>query len=283
MLDYLQVSTSGYYHWKNRKESKQSIKRTEIKEAIQEVYDDSYQIYGAPKITKVLEKHGISVALRTVTKYVKELGIKAHYRQKVTKTTVSSDFTSKLKNILNRQFNPSEPNSVWVSDITYIWSESGFVYLTSIMDLYSRKIIAWELTDSHSVEAIVSCVSKAKVTRKTEQPVVLHSDRGVQYTSKDYHKALGSTIKPSYSRKGNPWDNAPIESFHALIKREWLCRYKFKPIRDVRNAVFEYIEIFYNTQRIPGSLDYLSPKQHELVYYSSNQQFLYFKLSDFLT
>lgn len=275
MLHYLNVSTSGYYHWKSRKESKQAIRRREIKEAIQQVYDDSYQIYGAPKITKVLERRGISVAVRTVSKYMKELGIKAHYRQKVTKTTVSSDFTSKLKNVLNRQFNPSEPNSVWVSDITYIWSEHGFVYLTSIMDLYSRKIIAWELTDSLSVDAIVSCVSKAKQTRKTEQPVVLHSDRGVQYTSNDYYEALGATIKPSYSRKGNPWDNAPIESFHALIKREWLSRYKFRTIRDVRSAVFEYIEIFYNTQRIHGSLDYLSPKQHELVYYSSKQQFLY--------
>lgn len=211
MLDYLQISTSGYYHWKNRKDSKQAIKRRKIKEAIQQAYDDSYQIYGAPKITKVLERRSISVAVRTVSKSMKELGIKAHYRQKVTKTTISSNFTSRLKNVLNCQFNPSEPNSVWVSDITYIWSEQAFVYLTSIMDLYSRKIIAWELTDSLRVEAIVSCVSKAKLTRKTEQPVVLHSDRGLQYTSNDYYKALGATIQPSYSRKGNPWDNAPIE------------------------------------------------------------------------
>lgn len=142
MLDYLQISTSGYYHWKNRKDSKQAIKRRKIKEAIQQAYDDSYQIYGAPKITKVLERRSSSVAVRTVSKSMKELGIKAHYRQKVTKTTISSNFTSRLKNVLNRQFNPSEPNSVWVSDITYIWSEQGFVYLTSIMDLYSRKIIA---------------------------------------------------------------------------------------------------------------------------------------------
>ncbi len=259
MLNYLRISTSGYYHFKKRNDSKQAIKRRKIKEAIQEVYEESHQIYGAPKITKVLEKRGISVSVRTVSKYMKQLGIKAHYRMKVTQTTVSSDFTSKLKNVLNRQFNPTQPNSVWVSDITYIWSEQGFVYLTSIMDLYSRKILAWELTNSLSGEGVVACVNKAKITRATEKPVLLHTDRGVQYTSNDYYKALGSTIHPSYSRKGNPWDNAPIESFHALIKREWLSRYKFRKFRDVRNAVFEYIEIFYNNQRIHGSIDYLSP------------------------
>ena len=275
MLNTLRISTSGYYHFKKRNDSKQAIKRRKIKEAIQEVYEESHQIYGAPKITKVLEKRGYSVSLRTVSAYMKQLGIKAHYRMKVTQTTVSSDFTSKLKNVLNRQFNPTQPNSVWVSDITYIWSEQGFVYLTSIMDLYSRKIIAWELTDSLSVEGVVACVNKAKITRATEKPVLLHTDRGVQYTSNGYYHALGDLIHPSYSRKGNPWDNSPIESFHALIKREWLSRYKFRTIRDVRNAVFEYIEIFYNNQRIHGSIDYLSPKQFEVVYYQSKQQFLY--------
>lgn len=153
--------------------------------------------------------------------------------------------------------------------------EQGFVYLTSIMDLYSRKILAWELTDSLSVEGVVACVDKAKSTRAMDKPVLLHSDRGVQYTSNDYYKVLGNTIHPSYSRKGNPWDNAPIESFHALIKREWLSRYKFRNIRDVRSAVFEYIEIFYNNQRIHGSINYLSPKQFEVVYYQSKQQLLY--------
>ena len=275
MLNILNISTSGYYHFKKRDVSNQSIKRKRIKQDIQKAYDDSYQIYGAPKITKILRKKGITVALRTVSKYMSEIGIKAHYRQKVSITTVSRDFTSRLKNVLNRQFNPSEPNSVWVSDITYIWSEQGFVYLTSIMDLYSRKILAWELTDSLSVEGVVACVNKAKHMRRSDKPVLLHSDRGVQYTSNDYTKALGTTIHPSYSRKGNPWDNAPIELFHALIKREWLSRIKFRNISEVRRTVFEYIEIFYNNQRIHGSINYLSPKQFEEMYYKSKQLLLY--------
>ena len=123
MLNILNISTSGYYHFKKRDVSNQSIKRKRIKQDIQKAYDDSYQIYGAPKITKILRKKGFTVALRTVSKYMSEIGIKAHYRQKVSITIVSRDFTSRLKNVLNRQFNPSEPNSVWVSDITYIWSE----------------------------------------------------------------------------------------------------------------------------------------------------------------
>ncbi len=275
MLNTLRISTSGYYHFKKRSDSKQAIKRRKIKAAIQQAYDDSYQIYGAPKITEILQRQGFSVCPRTVSVYMKQMGVKAHYRKKATQTTISVGFNTKLKNVLNRQFNPTEPNSVWVSDITYIWSEQGFVYLTSIMDLYSRKILAWELTESLSVEGVVACVNKAKSTRATDKPVLLHSDRGVQYTSNGYYHALDNLINPSYSRKGNPWDNAPIESFHALIKREWLSRYKFRSIRDVRSAVFATIEIFYNNQRIHGSINYLSPKLFEVVYYQSKQQLLY--------
>lgn len=141
MLNYLRISTSGYYHFKKRGASKQAIKRRKIKAAIQQAYDDSYQIYGAPKITEILQRQGFSVCPRTVSVYMKQMGIKAHYRKKVTQTTVSSNFTSKLKNVLNRQFNPNQPNSVWVSDITYIWSEQGFVYLTSIMDLFHARLL----------------------------------------------------------------------------------------------------------------------------------------------
>lgn len=129
MLNYLRISTSGYYHFKKRGASKQAIKRRKIKAAIQQAYDDSYQIYGAPKITEILQRQGFSVCPRTVSVYMKQMGIKAHYRKKVTQTTVSSNFTSKLKNVLNRQFNPNQPNSVWVSDITYIWRNKALSIL----------------------------------------------------------------------------------------------------------------------------------------------------------
>lgn len=199
-----------------------------------------------------------------------EAGIKAHYIKPYTITTRDSDFSIQLKNVLKRDFTPDKPNSAWCTDITYIWTQSGFVYLTSVMDLYSRKIIAWELLDSLSVDGILSCIEKAKRIRLFSNPIIIHSDRGSQFVSKAYIRVLGNDFIRSYSRKGNPWDNACIESFHALIKREWLNKYYFKNLTDVRKAVFEYIEVFYNPKRIHSSLNYQTPNQYEQGYHLSN-------------
>ena len=199
-----------------------------------------------------------------------QIGIKAHYRKKYIKTTINSNFSKNLNNLLKRDFNPESPNSVWCSDITYIWTEKGFVYLTSIMDLYSRMIIAWKLSNNLSTESVVTCINLAKQRRELSNPVIIHSDRGVQYTSADYYKALGKDITTSYSDKGTPWDNACIESFHALIKREWLSRYRFKHIIEAQVAVFEYIDVFYNRIRIHSTLGYVSPITYELKYNTRN-------------
>ena len=158
----------------------------------------------------------------------------------------------------------------WCTDITYIWTqEEGFVYLTSIMDLYSRKIIAWKLTKTMEVEEVLKCLEEAKRRRKTDNPVVIHSDRGVQFTSKKYYNLTVGMIG-SYSKKGNPWDNACIESFHALIKREWLNRKKINDYSEAYQMVFEYIEGFYNTVRIHSHCDYQSPNKYEKNYYQNN-------------
>ena len=199
-----------------------------------------------------------------------EEGIKAHYIKPYTTKTRDSDFSIKLKDILKRNFTPNKPNTAWCSDITYIWTQASFVYLTSIMDLYSRKIIAWELLDTLSVNGIIACINKAKRNRILSNPIIIHSDRGSQYVSKDYIKTLGTGFSRSYSRKGNPWDNACIELFHALIKREWLNKYYFKDLASVRKAVFEYVEVFYNQKRIHSSLGCQTPVQYEIRYRISN-------------
>ncbi|RCX14367.1 helix-turn-helix protein [Anaerobacterium chartisolvens] len=142
MLKYLGVSRSGYNAWLKRLPSDRTKRKEMLKEKIQEIYDESHQNYGAPKITEKLHDEGETIAEKTVGNYMKEMGIKAQYVKPYTETTVNSDFSTKLENILNEQFNPDEPNAVWCSDITYIWTFEGFVYLTSIMDLFSRKIIA---------------------------------------------------------------------------------------------------------------------------------------------
>ena len=145
MLKYLGVSRSGYHAWLNRVPSDTQKRKETVKAKIQDIYNESKQNYGAPKIAKELQKDGEVISERTVGKYMKEMGIKAQWVKPWTITTKDSDFSNELQNILDEQFNPDRPNAVWCSDITYIWTTDGFVYLTSIMDLYSRKIIAWTL------------------------------------------------------------------------------------------------------------------------------------------
>lgn len=263
VLAKLQVSRSGYYAWLHRIKSRQQIRKEEVQQRIVEIYNENHKIYGAPKITVLLNREGCQISQRTVSVYMKEIGIKAIWIKPWTRTTLNSDFSTKLENILKREFNPTEPNAVWCTDITYIWTLSdGFVYLTSVMNLYSRKIIAWVLTKTMEAEEVLRCIRIAIQRRKTDKPVVVHSDRGSQYVSRLY-RILMKNMRCSYSAKGTPWDNACIESFHSIIKREWLDR---KVIFDYDHAYelcFEYIETFYNTVRIHSHCGYESPNEYE--------------------
>ena len=266
VLRKLGVSRSGYNAWKNREPSKQAIHKEELKEKIKEIHNDSFQNYGAPKITAILQQNGEIISEKTVGNYMREMGIRAQYIKPYTITTTNSDFDSKLENIFDEQFNPSEPDSIWVSDITYIWTYSGFVYLTSIMDLFSRKIIAWVLSETLEAKYVVEAVEKAKERRNIQNPLVIHTDRGCQYVSDIYINATQNMIR-SYSKKAYPRDNACIESFHALIKREWLNRFRIRDYDHAYNLVFEYIDAFYNTRRIHSHCNYLSPFEYEKNYY----------------
>lgn len=267
VLKILGVSRSGYINWKKRLPSQRELRKRAIKERILEIYHDSHQNYGAPKITECLKKEGETIAEKTVGNYMRELGIKAQYVKPYTVTTIDSDFSEDLKNILDEQFNPEEPDAVWCSDITYIWTFAGFVYLTSIMDLYSRKIIAWVLSDTLEAKWLIEAVTKAKTARKVSKPLIIHSDRGCQYVSKDYINAT-IAMQRSYSKKAYPWDNACIEAFHALIKREWLNRFKIFDYTHAYKLVFQYIETFYNTVRIHSHCGYLSPNEYEDKYWN---------------
>ena len=262
VLKILGVSRSGYLNWKKRLPSQRELRKRAIKERILEIYHDSHQNYGAPKITECLKKEGETIAEKTVGNYMRELGIKAQYVKPYTVTTIDSDFSEELENILDEQFNPSEPDAVWCSDITYIWTFAGFVYLTSIMDLYSRKIIAWVLSDTLEAKWIIEAVTKAQRVRKISKPLIIHTDRGCQYVSRDYIN-ITADMQRSYSKKAYPWDNACIEAFHALIKREWLNRFKIFDYNHAYKLVFQYIETFYNTVRIHSHCGYLSPNEYE--------------------
>lgn len=263
----LGVSSSGYYDYLKRQDSNQKIRKQQIKQEIIEIYNESKQIYGAPKITSILRSRGYVIAEKTVGNYMRELGIKAIWVSPYKRTTIDPDFDNKLKNILDRNFSPNAPNTVWVTDITYVWTVSEFVYLTTVMDLFSRRVIGWHLSDTLCVEGVLRAINKAKSSRKLDTPIIIHSDRGVQYVSKAYIDATpaGKFIR-SYSKKGTPWDNAVIESFHALIKREWLNRFVIRHISHAHELIFEYVEAFYNTKRIHSYCEMSSPYDFEDKY-----------------
>ncbi len=265
MLDFLGVSRSGYKAFLKHKPSETELRKERIKERIQKIYDKSHQNYGAPKITRELQKEGARISDRTVGKYMREMGIRAQWVKPWIATTIDSDFSKELHNILDEQFNPDRPNAVWCTDITYIYTHEGFAYLTSVMDLYSRKIIAWVLAPTLEAKYVVEAINLAKARRKTDQPLVLHSDRGTQYVSQAYRDAT-EKFQLSYSHKGYPYDNACIESFHSLIKREWLNRFRIETHAQAHTLVFEYIEAFYNTVRIHSHCNYMSPDQFERLY-----------------
>ena len=271
VLKILGVSRSGYRAWKQRVPSVSEKHRDHIKDAIKQIYDGSHQNYGAPKITEMLHRQGESIAEKTVGNYMRQMGIKAQWVKPYTVTTIDSDFNSELQNILDEQFNPDRPNAVWCSDITYIWTIDGFVYLTSVMDLFSRKIIAWTLSETLEVSCVIDTINKAKARRNIDQPLIIHSDRGSQYVAKEYKKAT-ENMQRSYSKKAFPWDNACIESFHSVIKREWLNRFKIRDYKQAYQLIFEYLEAFYNTKRIHSHCNYMSPNEFERLYKRTNTE-----------
>ena len=243
MLKFLGVSRSGYLAWLHHVPSDTEKRREAVKAKIQDIYDDSKQNYGAPKITVELRKTGEVISERTVGTYMRQMGIRAQWSKPWTITTKDSDFSTELQNILI----------------------DGFVYLTSIMDLFSRKIIAWTLSETLEVSCVIDTINKAKARRNIDQPLIIHSDRGSQYVAKEYKKAT-ENMQRSYSKKAFPWDNACIESFHSIIKREWLNRFKIRDYKQAYRLIFEYLEAFYNTKRIHSHCDFMSPDEFERVY-----------------
>ena len=262
MLKFLGVSRSGYLAWLRHVPSGTEKHRETVKKKIQDIYDDSKQNYGAPKFTVELRKTGEVISERTVGTYMHQMGIRAQWSRPWTITTKDSDFSTELQNILDEQFNPDRPNAVWCSDI---WTIDGFVYLTSIMDLFPKKNIAWTLSKTLEVSCVIDTINKAKARRKIEQPLIIHSVCGSQYVAKEYKNAT-KNMQRSYSKKAFPWDNACIESFHSIIKREWLNRFKIRDYKQAYLLIFECLEAFYNTKRIHSHCDYMSPDEIKQVY-----------------
>lgn len=271
MCEVLKVSKSGYYNWdKNRKNkalNKNKEKKNERMAEIRKLFFRFHSTYGSPRITKELHKQGMKITERTVGRYMREMGLRAVPERKYTVTTDSNHNNKIYPNILNRKFKTNTPNSAWVTDITYIWTGQGWLYLAVVMDLYSRKIVGWAMDKNMTKELVLSALNRAIQTRKPPEGLIHHSDRGSQYTSKEYIARLEECkMQISMSRKGECYDNACIESFFASLKKELIYRNTYTSREEATMAIWKYIMSFYNARRSHSTLGYVSPNEYEKMY-----------------
>jgi transposase InsO family protein len=252
----LEVSRSGYYAWLARPASAQEQRREELAQKIQEAHQASRQVYGSPRICQVLRSQGECVCENTVASIMKQRQIRARTKRKfVPKTTDSAHQNPVARNVLKRKFQAKAPNRKWVVDITYIPTDEGWLYLAGVLDLYSRKIVGWSMAQHMQTDLVSDALEMALARRNPEPGLIHHSDRGVQYTSDEYQKLLGS--------EGNCWDNAPMESFWGTLKTELVNHEHYATAEQARASIFEYIEVFYNRQRLHSALGYQSPEAFE--------------------
>jgi len=265
MCDVLKVSSSGYYAWLGRPESKQAKTRRRLIVTIKAIHQKSRQTYGSPRVHAELKARDEACCLNTVARYMRENDIAAKTKRKFKHTTDSNHEFPIAENLLDRQFTQSEPNRAWVSDITYIPTREGWLYLATVQDLFSRKIVGWSMSHRIDRHLVIDALGMAVNNRRPPPGLLHHSDRGSQYASGDYQQLLedhGMTC--SMSRKGNCWDNAVMESFYRSIKAELIYHEDFQTREEARRAIFEYIEVFYNRVRRHSTLGYLSPLNYEL-------------------
>lgn len=267
MCEAMDVSRSGYYKWSKRKESKREKRRKKLEKRIRRIFLNSRRLYGSPKIHKELQKQGTKVSEKTVARIMKALGLVSRTVKKYKATTNSKHNLPVFENELNQQFKVLAPNQTWVTDITYIPTDEGWLYLASVMDLYSRKIVGFHMDERMTKSLVMKALERAYKQQGSPKGVLHHSDRGSQYASLDYQARLKEYgMKGSMSRKGNCYDNACIESFHSVIKKELIYLEKFKTREQARKSIFEYITCFYNGKRIHSSIGYHTPNQYERMY-----------------
>lgn len=266
MCKVLKVSKSGYYAWKTRPLSKRKLFDNYLIAEIRQVHVKSRENYGVIKTWKALEAKGIYCGRHRVARLRRVNGIKSKRRRRFKVTTLSKNTAWISPNRLNRCFQVAKPNRVWVGDITFVATRNGWLYLAVLLDLYSRKVIGWSISDRNNKELVLNALDMALERRKPQSEILHHTDRGSTYGSDDYrNKLTASGLIPSMSRKGDCYDNAVAESFFSTLKNELFFGQRFMSRNHARSEIFKFIEIFYNRQRLHQALNYVTPEAMELA------------------
>jgi putative transposase len=267
MCRLLGVTRQGYYAYAHRPPSPRVRVELELCEAIRQAFADSGETYGSPRVLRELRLAGFRVGKRRVERAMRGMGITPPTPRRRQRTTVQNPAHAVAPNELARDFTATRPNERWVTDITYVWTDEGWAYVAVILDLFSRAVVGWAVDASLSTQLPLTALQAAIVRRRPAAGLLHHSDRGCQYTSAQYRDvlaALGVTV--SMSRTGNCWDNAVAESFFATLKNELVHRRTWSNRLQLRDALFEYIAVFYNRRRLHSSLDYKTPAMVEEEY-----------------
>jgi transposase InsO family protein len=266
MCKALFVSESGYHSWRKRPPSTRAANELKLIRLIEKAHMGSRKTYGSPRVHAVLTSMGETCSKARVARLMKRYEIRAKTKRKFKATTNSKHNLPIAPNVLDRKFSPIAPNKVWAGDITYIWTKEGWLYLAVVLDLYSRKVIGWAMEPTMSRELALKAFRMAINQRHPTSGLLAHTDRGSQYASNDYQDLLSRwNIKCSMSRKGNCWDNAVSESFFGTLKQEHVFFCDFATRDEARESIFEWIEAFYNRERLHSTLGFLSPEDYERV------------------
>ena len=264
MCDVLQVSKSGFYEWLRRVPSVRGQANIRLDVNIKSIFQEHKGRYGAPRIVRELKKINIACSQNRIARRMKKLNIKAKAKRKFKVTTDSAHNNPVFGNVLNREFEANFINQKWVGDITYIPTKEGWLYLAVIIDLYSRAVIGWSMSNRINKNLVCNALLMALFRRKFPKKVIVHSDRGSQYCSKKYRRILTQNkLVGSMSRKGNCWDNAPSESFFHTLKVELIQGVEYKTRAKAKQDIFTYIESYYNKKRMHSSIDYKIPYEME--------------------
>jgi transposase InsO family protein len=264
LCDTLGVSTAGFYAWRGRPVSDQQRRRDSLLVKIRAAHAEVKERYGSPRIHAELAAKGVDCCVNTVAKLMHDNDIRAKTARKFKNTTDSKHALPVADNLLDRQFEATAPNERWLADISYIPTREGWLYLAAVEDLYSRMVVGWSMADTMTSRLVVDALEMAVQRRLPDEGLLAHSDRGSQYASEHYQRLLAKHgIECSMSGVGQCWDNAPMESFFASLKKELVHHEDYQSRAEARASIVEYIEMFYNPKRRHSSLGYLSPAEYE--------------------